>query len=204
MVRKRRTQHRRRNQKGGGDGYFAINTQAPIPTASGAPLDSRVPISFCGWDNGRVAPTIDPTMMSQFGGRRRRLKTRKQRGGCDGGCSVSHAPIMQQGGGSGTGGYGLVLDNTLGKVYHTLSVGACPPPPVANPISGFSQMGGRRKQKGGNAASDYGIVVYNSGYGYNNTSPVTTSSAHYLNQIPYDKCGQTGGTRKRKHKRRHQ
>lgn len=201
---RRRHSQRRRTQRGGGDGYFSINMGAPLSTASGAPLESRAPVSFCGWDNGRVAPAINPTMMSQFGGRRRR--SRKQRGGAcgggcgapmqtgGGGCGVVYPPATQKGGGSGNGGFGFQLDNTLGKVYHSLSVGACPPAPVENSLT----------QRGGAAVDDYGIVSYKTGYGYDTSSAVSTPSAHYLNQISYDRtCGQTGGRRRRsRHNRR--
>jgi hypothetical protein len=209
--RKSHTRKTHRKQHGGGDGYFATNEAAPIPTASGAPLEAHTSVSFCGWDNGRVAPAINPTMMSQFGGRRLRRRSQKQRGGgcgsCGsfppaiqqggGGCGVVYPPatqrggvVTQKGGGSGNGGFGFQLDNTLGKVYHSLPVGPCPPVPVANALP----------QRGGAAVDDYGIVSYKTGYGYNESSPVSTPSAHYLNQISYDRtCGQTGG---RRHKRR--
>jgi hypothetical protein len=206
----RRKSRKTRKQRGGGDGYFATNEAAPIPTASGAPLAAHTSVSFCGWDNGRVAPAINPTMMSQFGGRR----SQKQKGGgcgsCGsfppaiqqggGGCGVVYPPatqrggvVTQKGGGSGNGGFGFVLDNSLGKVYHSLPVGPCPPVPVANALP----------QRGGAAVDDYGIVSYKTGYGYNDTSPVSTSSAHYLNQISYDRtCGQTGGKRKNRKTRK--
>jgi hypothetical protein len=200
--RKSHTRKTHRKQRGGGDGYFATNEAAPIPTASGAPLEAHTPVSFCGWDNGRVAPAINPTMMSQFGGRR----SQKQKGGaCNGGCGtpmqtgggscgVVYPPQVQKGGsGSGNGGFGFVLDNSLGKVYHTLNVGPCPPVPVENALP----------QRGGAAVDDIGIVSYKTGYGYNDTSPVSTSSAHYLNQISYDRtCGQTGGKRKNRKSRK--
>jgi len=200
---KRRSHRRRRTQRGGGDGYFSINMGAPLSTAAGAPLESRAPVSFCGWDNGRVAPAINPTMMSQFGGRRR---SRRQRGGaCNGGCGsmppmqtgggcgVVYPPATQKGGGSGNGGFGFQLDNTLGKVYHSLSVGACPPAPVENSLT----------QRGGALADEIGIVSYKTGYGYDTSSAVSTPSAHYLNQISYDRtCGQTGGRRRRRSHRR--
>lgn len=199
----RRKSRKTRKQRGGGDGYFATNEAAPIATASGAPLEAHTPVSFCGWDNGRVPPAINPTMLSQFGGRRRSLRSRKQKGGaCNcgapmqtggGGCGVVYPPQTQRGGGSGNGGFGFVLDNTNGKVYDYLSVGACPRVPVENSLT----------QRGGAAVDDYGIVSYKTGYGYNDSSPVSTPSAHYLNQISYDRtCGQTGGKRKSRKSRK--
>jgi hypothetical protein len=199
----RRKSRKTRKQRGGGDGYFATNEAAPIPTASGAPLAAHTSVSFCGWDNGRVAPAINPTMMSQFGGRRRRSQKQKGGacgGGCGapmqtggGGCGVVYPPQTQRGGGSGNGGFGFVLDNSLGKVYDRLSVGRCPPAPMANSLP----------QRGGAAVDDFGIVSYKTGYGYNESSPVSTPSAHYLNQISYDRtCGQTGGKRKKRKSRK--
>jgi hypothetical protein len=104
---------------------------------------------------------------------------------------------MQRGGGGGTGGFSFGLDNSLGKVYSSLNVGACPPAPresqIGGAVSGAGTLG---------AVDDIGLVSYKSGYGFGPESVVSTASAHYLNQLPYDRTVLTGGGRKRSRKHR--
>lgn len=119
-----------------------------------------------------LKPTVNPTMMSQFGG------------AC--GCA-------QRGGGSGSGGYYQELTNELGKAHAGYQVYPCPSAPVENPVF--------QAQKGGAAVDEIGIVSYPSGYGYSPKSVVDTGSAQYLNQLPYNK-GQAGGRRRRRTQRR--
>jgi hypothetical protein len=197
-----------RKQRGGagmGDGYYETNLSNPQMSAAGTPLEVYPPVSYCGWDNGRVTPAVDPNMMSHFGGGRRRSRKqrgsrRQQGGGC--GC-MAQPPLQQMGGGSGTGGYNVdVTSNAMQKMYAAIIPGACPPPPRENQIGG-----GPAPVPAGSAADQLGIVSYKTGFGYNESSPVSTSSAHYLDRISYDRtCGQTGGKRKsRRHRkaRRH-
>jgi hypothetical protein len=95
-----------------------------------------------------------------------------------GGCGCMAAPPLQRGGGAGTGGYGFVLDNSMGgKVYADLTRGAC-----------SSQSGGVRSEP---------VVSYPSGYGYNTASAVEVGggSAHYLEQAPYGRQCMGGGAR---------
>jgi hypothetical protein len=81
-----------------------------------------------------------------------------------------------RGGGSGNGGYGVVLSNENGKVYDSLSVGACP------------QVGG--------AAGDP-VYSYPAGYSYGAKSFVEAGNgtAHYADPLPYGSI-MTGGKRK--------
>lgn len=192
---RRSRKQRSRKQRGGagqGDGYYDTVTANPQMSAAGTPLEVYQPISYCGWDNGRVAPAVDPNMMSHFGGARRR--SRKQRGG---GCPCAATPPMQQGGGSGNGGYMVdVTSNAMQKMYAAITPGPCPPVPRENQIGG-----GPAPVPAGSAADQLGIVSYKTGFGYNDSSVVSTNSAHYLDQVPYDRtCGQTGG--KRRHHRK--
>lgn len=177
-----------------GDGYYDTVTAHPQVSAAGTPLEVFKPISYCGWDNGRVAPAVDPNMMSHFGGRRRTRKRsgRKQRGGACGSCMAT--PPMQAGGGSGSGGYTVdVTNNDMIKMYAAITPGPCPPAPRENQIGGGPAPG--------SAADQLGIVSYKTGFGYNDSSVVSTSSAHYLDQVPYDRtCGQTGGKRRKSRK----
>jgi len=83
----------------------------------------------------------------------------------------------------GGGSYGFDFgNNVLGKVYAALPVGACPSPPRAN------QLGG---------ASEHNLVSYPAGYGFGPAGVMSTNSAHYLDPL------RTGGSRTRRHKRRH-
>lgn len=194
----RRRSHKR-SQRGGGDGMYGF-TGMDSMSAAGTPLDTRgASYTQCGWD-ARVAPDVTAFKTVQFGGRSRLTRAKRsrsvtrasrftQRGGA---CGCMAAPPMQKGGGGGTGGFGFALDNSLGKVYSSLNVGACPPAP-------------RESQIGGAAADELGLVSYKSGYGYGPESVVSTSSAHYLNQLPYDRTVLAGGgarKRSRKHRSR--
>jgi hypothetical protein len=198
---RRRTQSRRQSlrQRGGagqGDGYYDTVTAHPQMSAAGTPLEVYAPVSYCGWDNGRVAPAVDPNMMSHFGGgrRRRSRRHRKQRGG---GCGCMATVPMQQGGGSGNGGYVVdVTSNAMQKMYAAITPQACLPVPRENQIGG-----GPATPPAGSAADQLGIVSYKTGFGYNPSSVVSTNSAHYLDQVAYDRtCGQTGGKRRRHRK----
>lgn len=188
-----------------GDGYYDTVTANPQMSAAGTPLEVYSPISYCGWDNGRVAPAVDPNMMSHFGGGRRRHRSRsrrsrrqslRQRGG---GCPCTAAPPMQQGGGSGNGGYVVdVTNNSMQKMYAAIAPQPCLPVPRENQIGG-----GPAPVPAGSAADQLGIVSYKTGYGYNDSSVVSTNSAHYLDQVAYDRtCGQTGGKRRKTRKGR--
>lgn len=190
--RKHTRHHRRRQQsrrqKGGsgmGDGYYDTVTADPKMSAAGTPLEVYAPISYCGWDNGRVPPHINPTMMSQFGGRR------KQQGG---GCGCMAQVPMQAGGGSGNGGYAVnVQDNSMIKMYSSVTPGPCLPVPRENQIGG-----GPAPVPVGSAADQLGIVSFKTGFGYTEKSPVSTDAAHYMDRISYDRtCGQIGGKRKK-------
>jgi hypothetical protein len=193
----RKSKRTRRAQRGGGDGAYGF-TGVDSMSAAGTPLDTRgASYTQCGWD-ARVSPDVSAYKTVQFGGRSRRRASRRltrasrrfrhQRGGA---CGCMAAPPMQaqRGGGGGTGGFSFGLDNSIGKVYSSLNVGACPPAP-------------RESQIGGAAVDDIGIVSYKSGYGFGPASVYSTASAHYLDKLPYDRTVLTGGSRKgRKHRK---
>jgi hypothetical protein len=163
--RQRQRQSRQKGGYGGGYGAYSFNGPAGM-SAAGVPFESRAADNYnCGWTY-RPAP--------QLGGRRSR-----QRGGC--GCGAL------RGGGGGTGGYGFVLDNTNGKVYDHLSVGACPPKPVANQLGGSPIEAPLRE-----------IMSYPSGYGFGRDGVVSTSSAHYLDPTGYGRHCMGGGRTRRK------
>ena len=90
----------------------------------------------------------------------------------------SIAPM--RGGGSGNGGFGVMLSNANGKVYDSLNVGACPPPQV------------------GGAAGDP-VYSYPAGYTYGPKSFVEAGNgtAHYIDPIGYGSV-MTGGKRRSK------
>ena len=162
--RMRRT--RRRLQRGAGWGY---NGPAFQPTGGMAPEAARAAVDTGCDFPARPAPQVG--------------------GAC--GCMAA-PPIRQMGGGSGTGGYGFVLDNSMGgKVYADLTRGPCP-----------SQAGGAMRAEP--------VVSYPSGYGYNTASAVEVGggTAHYLEQVPYGRQCMGGGsrrksTRRNKKSRRH-
>jgi hypothetical protein len=155
--RMRRT--RRRSQRGAGWGF---NGPAFQPVAGMAPEAARAAVDTgCDYPE-RPAPQVG------------------------GGCGCMAAPPLQRGGGAGTGGYGFVLDNSMGgKVYADLTRGPCP-----------SQAGGSMRSEP--------VVSYPSGYGYNTASAVEVGggSAHYLEQVPYGRQCMGGGSRRRKHRGR--
>jgi len=179
QTRNRRNRSQRQRQKGGmspyGGGYGAYSYTGPAGvSAGGVPFESRAADNYnCGWTY-RPAP--------QLGGRlSRKQRSKRQRGG---GCGCG---LAQRGGGGGTGGYSYVLDNSLGKVYDHLSVGACPATPVAN------QLGGGPSPI---EASLREIVSYPAGYGFGRDGVVSTSSAHYLDPTGYGRHCMGGGSRK--------
>lgn len=153
----RRMRRTRRSQRGAGWGF---NGPAFQPTTGMAPEAARATI-----DTGCDAPERPAPQVG-------------------GGCGCMAAPPLQRGGGSGTGGYGFVLDNSMGgKVYTDLTRGPCP-----------SQSGGSMRAEP--------VVSYPSGYGYNTASAVEVGggSAHFLEQVPYGRQCMGGGAR-RKHKK---
>jgi hypothetical protein len=175
-------------QRGGGPGMGQYGFTGPAGmSAAGVPLDSRGAwYSHCGWDNARSAvPDIGRYMTTQFGGSRKQRKA--QKGGACAPCSGAVYPpeIKQSGGGGGTGGYSTILNNVNGKTHDGYLVAPCGPAP-------------RETQIGGAASSPAQIVSYSTGYGYAPSSVVSTSSAHYLDQIGYNKTCSGGARRTRR------
>jgi hypothetical protein len=160
-------------------------------SSAGVPIDARTAYDNCANDF-RPAPAITMPVFSG-GARKKSRKSRGRRslqrsqrgGGC--GCMGSVAPM--RGGGSGNGGFGVVLSNANGKVYDSLSVGACPPP----------QVGGSRSQVGGGEP----VYSYPAGYTYGPKSVVEAGNgtAHYIDPIGYGSI-MTGGRRKKSRKSR--
>ena len=168
-----RSAHRksRRFQQRGGDGY-GYTGPAFAPSATMAPVESRVDFSHCGFM---------PRPGSLVGGARHRKSHRKSR-------------RSQHGGGGGTGGYGFdITSNSMGKEYAALSVGSCPPP-----IRPGAQMGGANMMDV--RAIDSYSAGY--GYNPSSAVEVGDGTAHYLNQIPYGRQCMGGGRRKTNKKSR--
>ena len=106
---------------------------------------------------------------------------------------------MQAGGGSGTGGYGFVLNNDIGKVYADLAKGSC-----ALPQRGAGRRRHRRsqKQRGGDSAVR-AIDSYPAGYGFGAASvnEIGDGTAHFLAPLPYGRQCMGGGRRQRQRQR---
>jgi hypothetical protein len=192
-----KAQRRSRNQRGGGDytggyGNYAFTGPAGV-SAGGVPFESRAADnSHCGWTL-RTPPDVSPVgafhSQNQMGG------TRKQRGG--GGCGCN-----QRGGGGGTGGYSFDFgNNALGKVYASLPVGPCPPTPVATPLGTVPLY----QQGGSDSYRDLAAIdSYKTGYEFGPRGVVSTSSAHYVDPIGYDRTCKGGARRNRTRKQRKQ
>jgi hypothetical protein len=96
--------------------------------------------------------------------------------------------LQTGGGGSGTGGYGFVLNNELGKVHADITRGSCVLP----------QRGGAFAPVGVSEANGQ-VISHPAGYGFGPASAVTVNngSATYLEAIRYAR----GGRRRRSHKK---
>ena len=159
---RRRLSSRRYQHGGAGYGYSAPAGVA----AGGVPFENRASYEVCS--DSRVAPTLSAGDLKQFGG------------GC--GC-MANPPYAarQSGGGSGTGGYGFVLNNDMGKVYADVRPGPCP----------SSQAGG------GEAVP---MSSYSAGYGFGNPYSTPNGSAHFFEQQAYAAKTCMGGGARRKAK----
>jgi len=196
QKRSQRSKSQRKSQRGGdytgGYGNYAFTGPAGV-SAGGVPFESRAADnSHCGWTL-RTPPDVSPVgafhSQNQMGGTRRQ---KNQRGG--GGCGCN-----QRGGGGGTGGYGFQLDNTLGKVYHSLPVGPCPATPVATPLGTVPLY----QQGGSDSYRDLAAIdSYKTGYEFGPRGVVSTSSAHYVDPIGYDRTCKGGARRNRTRKQR--
>jgi hypothetical protein len=191
--------HRRYSQRGG-DGY-GFTGAAFAPAGPMAPVESRVDYSHCGFPArpGSLVGGARRRRGGHKGYRSAHRQTRKQQGGaCNGGCSgAPMPPTIQSGGGGGTGGYGFnITSNDLGKVYSSLTVGACPPPvrPGAQTGGGDASMADTRA-----------VVSFPAGYGYapESVREINSGTAHYLDQISYGRQCMGGGGRsaRRKHRK---
>ncbi len=170
----RRRTHRRRQTGGAGYGYSAVAGVA----AGGVPFENRASYEVCS--DSRVAPVLSAGDYAQFGG------------GC---CGIASPPYgsqsdslgrSQRGGGSGTGGYGFVLNNDMGKVYADVRPGPCP-----------------GAQSGGGASNVNAVPMssYSAGYGFGN--PYSTPSAHFFEPQAYAaKTCMGGGSRRKERKSR--
>jgi hypothetical protein len=181
---RRKSQRKSKSQRGGGWGY----TGPAFTTALGVPLEARTFVSDC-------LPRRDAAPMD--------MAVQQQGGAC--GCMAQPPMVKQNGGGGGTGGYGFVLDNSMGKVYDSLSVGACPPATTSPTLAQFAGAG----QKGGASPIQapgvedpklYGVVSYPAGYGY--TTPVQVNGQSYMDPARYDRTC-SGGGRRRRHRKSH-
>lgn len=150
----------RRSQRGGaGFGYTAPAGVA----AGGVPFENRASYEVCS--DSRVAPVLSAGDLKQFGG------------GC--GCMAQPPYGGQRGGGSGTGGYGFVLNNDMGKVYADVRPGPCP-----------------SSQTGGGEATP--LSSYSAGYGFGNPYSTPSGSAHFFEQQAYAAKTCMGGGARRK------
>ena len=184
MVKRSRRQQKskkQRSRKQRGGATYAVNQDPPIQTASGVPLAVNTQINpYCSWDL-RQPPMI---------------------GG--GGCSSCGSPMV--GGGGGTGGYGFVLNNDLGKVYATTVNGPCPAQPVATPLrGGMAPIGyestqiaasGSNIPPPGSDAALREIASYPSGYALGHPYSTKNESAHFLEPVRYDRSCMGGGRRR--------
>ena len=186
--RPQKRKHNQKNQQGGGWGYDSV---AGV-SAAGPPFEARTAYDHCYPDpRAAMAPAVNPIGAMQRGG------------AC--GCMASPPILMrggraaQTGGGSGTGGFGFMLSNDLGKVYADVTRGPCP----------------TSVQTGGGPGLPAEIAnSYSAGYGFGPAGVVQSSSATYLDRSDYGRTCQGGGrhrrstkksrkTRRRKTSRRH-
>lgn len=177
--RHRQTQRRRQQQKGGG-----FTNAIPEMSASGAPFFQVTPASDCA-EGPRAVPSVVPRGAWMQGG---------------GGCGCMAAPPMQAGGGSGTGGYGFVLNNDLGKVYADVAKGSCVLPQRG---AGSRRTHRGRKQRGGDSLVRV-VDSYPAGYGFGAASvnEIGDGTAHFLAPISYGR--QCAGRRAQRGNRRAQ
>jgi hypothetical protein len=174
---RRSSRHSSRRYQRGGAG-FGYSAPAGV-AAGGVPFENRISYEVCS--DSRVAPVLGD--LKQFGG------------GC---CGVASPPYggqrggryrsqsggryrSQSGGGSGTGGYGFVLNNDMGKMYADVRPGPCP----------SSQTGG------GEAIP---MSSYSAGYGFGNPYSTPNGSAHFFEQQAYAAKTCMGGGARRKAK----
>ena len=174
---RRRQQKRKQKQQGGGWGYDSV---AGV-SAAGAPFEARTAYDHCYSDpRAAMAPNVNPIGAMQRGG------------AC--GC-MAQPPILmrggrvaQTGGGSGSGGFGFVLNNDMGgKMYADITRGACP----------------TSVQTGGGPGLPAEIAnSYSAGYGFGPAGVVQSPSATYLDRSDYGRTCQGGGRRSTKKSRK--
>lgn len=176
---RRRQQKQKQNKKtqqGGGWGY---DSTAGI-SAAGAPFEARTAYDHCYSDpHAAMTPTVNPIGAMQRGG------------AC--GC-MAQPPLMrggrvaQTGGGSGTGGYSLTLNNDMGgKMYADVTRGPCP----------------TSVQTGGGPGLPAEIAnSYSAGYGFGPAGVVQSPSATYMDRTDYGRTCQGGGRRRTKKSRK--
>lgn len=173
---KKQRHSRRRQQHGGGftyDGITGVST-------GGVPIDARTPYDHCYADpRAAMMPNVDSPML--FSGGANATPTLKVGGGCDNGM----CGLPQQGGGSGSGGYGFTLNNDMGKVYADVARAPC------------LNASGSGQQQGGSNPLD--LVSYPTGYDM--ARPYSTDSAHFLEPVRYDRM--CAGGRKHRNTRKH-
>ena len=98
---------------------------------------------------------------------------------------------LQQGGGSGSGGYGFTLNNDMGKVYADVARAPC--------LNASGSVSGPSQQQGGDR-SPLDLVSYPAGYDM--ARPYSTDSAHFLEPVRYDRMCAGGRDTRRKHRSR--
>ena len=177
MANRRQSRRRqsRRNRKQYGGSPSVAYTGDTIMAAGGAPFEVRTAQDphCAGPDSFRAG------MMGGRRSRRQRQSQRRQRNQRGGGCGCMG---LQRGGGSGNGGYSVMLGQNENIGYPLAYVkGACPP----------MQMGGDPKQL---------INSYQTGYGL--TQPVNTDSANYMDYQSYGRNCMGGGRRRKSKSRR--
>jgi len=168
----RRNQTRRRNRKQYGGSPSVAYTGDTIMAAGGAPLEVRT-----AQDPHCAGP--DSFRADMMGGRRRRSqRNQRQRNQRGGGCGCMG---VQRGGGSGNGGYSVMLGRDNVNIGYPAAYvkGPCP-----------TQMGGDPKQL---------INSYQVGYGL--TNPVNMDNANYMGYQSYGRQCMGGGRRRRSNRR---
>lgn len=204
-------------------GYADYGYSEAVPTASGAPY-AAVTANPRLIEDPRVAPAINPTMMSQFGGSRRQrkqssrrsrqlrshrqrkqssrrqsrrqLRSRRQRSRSQ----SSRQLRSHQHGGCGGCSPGIQVGGGSGSGGYSFALdNTLGKVPSDYPV-GACPPAPVATQIGGAAVDDLGIVSHRAGVTYMPSGVVDVGSAQYLDRLTYNADCQSGGARRRSRK----